>query len=1247
VELKYSERNGIGLYIILLIYKILKKFASWLLIGNVIMGVFGAFRNGVQYITDIDTALTNLNKVTDETTENLKEFSLEANKIGNNLARTTDAVINSTTEFARLGYSLKEASILAQQALLYSNVGDIDEVTASTNLISAIKGFGIEVDAVGRNVQNVVDIYNEVGNNFAISSAGIGEAMARSAASLYGAGNTIEEAVAMITAANAVIQNPNNVGTALKTVSMRLRGIADEGEELEEDLVPKLREAFNKLGLEILDNNDTFKSTYDIMNDLAGIWDTLTDVQRANITELVAGKRQGNIVVSMLNNWKDAEDALIASLMSENSAIIENEKYMNSIEAKKSQFINTVQGAWQKGLDSEVIKDFVVAATTLVRVFGNLPSIITLATTALLVFKGQAIIGSIVSIAQLVSSLTVVATSIEATTLATVGLGKAFDILKLKMASNPLGLIAVGFTTIAAAVMLAKDNTEQLTKSMSEQLNEQVKVIDNNKKRVQVLEILKAKQERLNAEIKSGSLSTEELVEKEKELKDVAEKINLVITDEIKQKMELNGVRDSEIDKIIEIINERNNELSNQYTTQLTMSQNAISGAKTRIAAYQEELEALKALQTAQGNQLKEKYGTIGEIQSDKAKRIGNAGFFETVKYMATDLISVNPSLVKDTEEYNKTTKRIKELENKLKNDNKIIEDSEKILSDSLDNLNNLESNLSDTPSSGSSSGSGSSYISDQYAISLAKLDNQLKVLEYTKSKLSTTSEEYRNVLAKELDIYKQKQQLAHEEADRLRGLQAQVSQGTEEYDKYTKSIQDLQSTWLDLQSTIDDNKIAQFTSRVEESDIAIANTTDELEKVQTQLSHLTSGTELYNKKEQQLIDLTKENIKELESKQLLYQKEIALETENIARKNDLVESLKQVNTELFNTRIALIELQRQQEITALESERDAKLDASNKKIEAIDKEINSIKKLNETLQREKEIEDSILAISKAQLEIDKAQDNLQKAKTKLANVQNEKNTRIFQNGRFEYIADPEAVRNALKEVENAKDSVKSANEALISAQESYNSTMQNLYLADLEAKKTAEQEKQKEINASFDEQKKMIDGYYDTLIAAIPVQGEEINTAMDEVLRILEITFGTRFKNISETVIDYIKDMKRELLSFAEETGTTLNLSNLNLSDKKIEGYATGGYIPQNKIAQLHANEYVLNSATVNSLGGKSGVESMISSLRFPELVSAKVIQSTSNNSSSIDKSVKINNLNLPSVVDINGFVRNIKALA
>lgn len=55
-------------------------------------------------------------------------------------------------------------------------------------------------------------------NNFAISSAGIGEAMQRSASALYEAGNTIDESIGLITAANSVIQNPEQVGECLPTI---------------------------------------------------------------------------------------------------------------------------------------------------------------------------------------------------------------------------------------------------------------------------------------------------------------------------------------------------------------------------------------------------------------------------------------------------------------------------------------------------------------------------------------------------------------------------------------------------------------------------------------------------------------------------------------------------------------------------------------------------------------------------------------------------------------------------------------------------------------------------------------------------------------------------------------------------------------------------------------------------------------------------------------------------------------------
>lgn len=70
----------------------------------------------------------------------------------------------------------------------------------------------------------------------------------------------------------------------------RIRGVSDEGDELASDHLPKLEEKFNKVGLSLKKTDDSFKSTYEIMLDIAKVWDKLPDFSRAEILETVAGK---------------------------------------------------------------------------------------------------------------------------------------------------------------------------------------------------------------------------------------------------------------------------------------------------------------------------------------------------------------------------------------------------------------------------------------------------------------------------------------------------------------------------------------------------------------------------------------------------------------------------------------------------------------------------------------------------------------------------------------------------------------------------------------------------------------------------------------------------------------------------------------------------------------------------------------------------------------------------------------------
>ena len=203
--------------------------------------------------------------------------------------------------------------------------------------------------------------------------------MERSASSLYAANNTLDESIALITAANTVVQNPEAVGTAFKTISMRIRGAKTELEEagLETDgmveSTAKLREEILALsGVDIMEDANTFKSTYQIMDELATKWKDLTDIQQASITELIAGKRQGNIVSSLMTNFDVARDALNTSLESSGSAMVEHGKWSDSLEARLNKLKATWQSFAQSFLNSDGLKGGIDALRVLVGLLDGL-----------------------------------------------------------------------------------------------------------------------------------------------------------------------------------------------------------------------------------------------------------------------------------------------------------------------------------------------------------------------------------------------------------------------------------------------------------------------------------------------------------------------------------------------------------------------------------------------------------------------------------------------------------------------------------------------------------------------------------------------------------------------------------------------------------------------------------------------------------------------------------------------------------
>ena len=183
--------------------------------------IVNGFKQVASTVIDLNTQITELAKVSEQSSKQIyADFDSYAD-IAKEVRGTISDTIAATADWSKNGYSIPDAKQLAEISQLYKNVGDginIDE--ANESLISTSKGFQLEADQA----EHIVDVFNEVSNNEAISSGGIGEALQRSAASFNAASTSLEKSVSLVTATNSVLQDPEKVGNMWRTVSARLRG---------------------------------------------------------------------------------------------------------------------------------------------------------------------------------------------------------------------------------------------------------------------------------------------------------------------------------------------------------------------------------------------------------------------------------------------------------------------------------------------------------------------------------------------------------------------------------------------------------------------------------------------------------------------------------------------------------------------------------------------------------------------------------------------------------------------------------------------------------------------------------------------------------------------------------------------------------------------------------------------------------------------------------------------------------------
>lgn len=373
-------------------------------------GMFGVYdvinlgKEGFNVVRELNTALTEMRKVSDETVQSLKDYQATTFDTADAVGTTAKQIQNSTADWMRLGESMNQAAESAKDANVLLNVSEFEGIDEATESLVSMSQAYKDLDKM-----DIIDVLNNIGNNYSISTDGLATALKDSASALVTANNDLNEAVSLTTAGNAITQDPSKVGAGLRTISLRLVGteeakqeLSDLGEETDGMIttVSKLRDTImdatkaassDGKGFDILDSNGNYKSTYEIMQGLADLYDNIVKKDKELGTnnlnlllETIAGKNRANIAASILQNGDMLRSVYEDAQNSEGSAEKELNSYLDSIDGKMAQLENRAQEFWFKVIDSETIKNGIDLLSTLLKcttdfvdTVGLLPTILT------------------------------------------------------------------------------------------------------------------------------------------------------------------------------------------------------------------------------------------------------------------------------------------------------------------------------------------------------------------------------------------------------------------------------------------------------------------------------------------------------------------------------------------------------------------------------------------------------------------------------------------------------------------------------------------------------------------------------------------------------------------------------------------------------------------------------------------------------------------------------------------------------
>ena len=335
------------------------------LVRMAVQRVTQAIREAIATAKELDAIKTNIQMVSGGSDSDVNAMMSSYNAMAKELSSTTKDVAEAANEFLRMGESVKNTNELIKSSQILSKVGMIDSADAAGYLISSLKGYKVAAE----DSMDVVSKLTSVDLEAAVSAGGLAEAISRCSNIANNSAISMDRLIGYTATVGEVTQKSmSEVGNSFQALLSRMnnikigRFIDDEtGESLSDT-----EKVLNKLGIQLRDTENTYRSFDDVLDDVGSRWKDFTKVEQNAISVAIAGTRQRENFEALMNNYGNALKYAETAANSAGSALERYGVYQDSIEAKTNELTAAMESLSTNIISEELYSGIIEATTGLV-----------------------------------------------------------------------------------------------------------------------------------------------------------------------------------------------------------------------------------------------------------------------------------------------------------------------------------------------------------------------------------------------------------------------------------------------------------------------------------------------------------------------------------------------------------------------------------------------------------------------------------------------------------------------------------------------------------------------------------------------------------------------------------------------------------------------------------------------------------------------------------------------------------------